>query len=107
MSDVETKTSKIERGQFKKYAKKYGKDGHNGDPIAVALAGISIEQLPDVAVKNGLDFSKWAHLNKGMQRMNLGNKLRGMHNQGKAVTIGNEEIPGATPAPVEAPEAAA
>jgi hypothetical protein len=34
-----------------------------------------------VATENGIDGSRWDHLNFGMQRMNLGNVLRGMVKQ--------------------------
>ena len=50
--------------------------------------------LRQVADDNGLDW-KWGHLNNGMQRMNLSNKLRGMHRHGKDVRIGEKTIKGA------------
>ncbi|RPJ29580.1 MAG: hypothetical protein EHM33_00500 [Chloroflexi bacterium] len=88
---------------FKKYAAKYGKLGHNGDQIATLFAEntkeggkVSRDKLLAIAEANGLDLNKWQHLNLGMQRMNLGNALRGMYNKGKPVIVG-----GVTVAPAE------
>lgn len=89
---------------FKKYAQRYGAQGHNGDPIAVALAAfvkvngaVSMEKLTQVADSNGLSEKldkDWAKVNVGMKRMNLGNALRGMHNKGLDVVIGDQTIAG-------------
>jgi len=91
---------------FKKYAAKYGKLGHCGDTIAEAFTAYTKVngkadpvKLQDVADANGIDLAKWAHVNIGMQRMNLGNALRGMHNKGKTVVIGEHEIAGAEAKP--------
>ena len=69
--------------------KAYGKTQSNGDDIATALTAatvlpvegakrnaISIKAMAGVAGENGIDMTRWAHLNLGMQRMNLGNVLR-------------------------------
>jgi hypothetical protein len=100
--EVKAKEVKKPQETFKKYAAKYGKLGHNGDEIATAFAEairengkVSREKLVEIAKANGLDLDKWAHLNLGMQRMNLGNALRGMYNKGKPVIVG-----GVTVAPV-------
>jgi hypothetical protein len=85
------------------YREKYGKTGHCGDDIASALKDyvtdekgkIDQDKLWDVAKANGIDMNKYAHLNIGMQRMNLGNRLRGMHNKGLEVKIGKTKIAGA------------
>lgn len=104
---VETKVpraqTKIGQG-FKKYAQRYGKTGHNGDPVAVAMAAYtkvngatSMDRLTEIAAANGLTKKleeDWAKVNVGMKRMNLGNALRGMYNRGEDVTIGDETIPG-------------
>lgn len=83
---VEVKDKAKPSETFKKYAEKYkATGGHNGDAIAVAL-----KASPDfvkVAAENNIDLSKWAHLNKGMQRMAVGNVLRGMAKKGTAITI--------------------
>jgi colicin import membrane protein len=52
---------------------------NNGDPVAAALAGIGIDDLYTVAEKvTGTDHrERYAKLNVGMQRMNLGNRIRG------------------------------
>jgi hypothetical protein len=39
-------------------------------------------------VENGLDLAKWAHLNPGQQRMNLGNVLRARLRRDEPVQIG-------------------
>lgn len=51
----------------------------NGDPVAQALEGLDIDQLHTVAKKmTGESWhEKYAHLNIGMQRMNIGNRMRG------------------------------
>jgi hypothetical protein len=52
---------------------------HNGDPVAEALAGLAIQDLYKVAdtMIGENDFrKKYAKLNVGMQRMNVGNRLR-------------------------------
>jgi hypothetical protein len=98
----EVKPVKKPQDTFKKYAAKYGKLGHNGDEIATAFADavkengkVSREKLVAIAEANGIDLDKWKHLNLGMQRMNLGNALRGAYNKGKPVVVG-----GVTVAPV-------
>jgi hypothetical protein len=50
----------------------------NRDEVARALNGLTVEQLAQVAARAGLAdrIKRWAHLNPGMQRMNLGNVLR-------------------------------
>lgn len=60
--------------------KAYGKDANNGDAFAVALKDAVTDRqgLVAVANENGVDYTRWDHLNFGMQRMNLGNVLRGM-----------------------------
>ncbi len=52
----------------------------NGDEVAKLLEGMPIDALHDIADKafKDNDFrTRYAKLNKGMQRMNLGNRLRG------------------------------
>ena len=86
-----------------KYKEKYGKDKHCGDDVAILMKAFCLgeknkidpEKLAQVASDNGLDIKKWAHLNIGMQRMTVGNILRGMHNKGKDITIGEDVVEGA------------
>jgi len=87
-----------------KYREKYGKEGHTGDDIAIALAENSKGEdgkadhgkLLEIASQNKIDLvERWGHLNVGMQRMNLGNVLRGMHKKGQDVHIGNTTVDGA------------
>ena len=62
------------------------KTKHNGDPIATALAGQSVDAVYGIAAemlsadKSELE-EKYAHLNVGQQRMNLGNRIRGAVNR--------------------------
>jgi hypothetical protein len=50
----------------------------NGDELATKLRGMPIDQIYALAKKTfGVDFHpQYKHLNPGMQRMNLGNRLR-------------------------------
>ncbi len=63
----------------------------NGDEIAEALKGLSIEELGAIAVENGLSH-KWEawrakNLNLGMRRMNLGNMLRNKAKHGDEIVF--------------------
>lgn len=92
--EIDVSAEDEKKSSLKNLSKKYGKTGNNGDDIAIALKSVLFEQLPDVAKKNGLDFTKWSHLNKGMQRMNLGNSLRSMWKSGEDVKIGAITVTG-------------
>ena len=53
---------------------------NNGDVVAVALTGVTMEELHQIADDfiEGNDFAtRYANLNVGMQRMNIGNRIRG------------------------------
>jgi len=67
------------------------KSKHNGDPVAVAIAGLSLEEVQEVAEAMGIEdgATKYAHLNIGQQRMALGNRIRGRR---KAVEAENEAL---------------
>jgi len=62
---------------------------HNGDKVAKALAGNTLDQTYSEAAR-ALGFtvtslkSRYGHLNPGMQRMNLGNLIRGAQRAGVA-----------------------
>lgn len=51
-----------------------------GDDVAKAINALTVEQLADVASRAGLadKFATWGERNAGMQRMNLGNCIRGL-----------------------------
>ena len=55
---------------------------------------IDIDELKAVAKANGIDWLRWAHLNIGQFRMNLGNVLRGKVRKGEPVVIGNPKTEG-------------
>jgi hypothetical protein len=84
-----------------KYREKYKKNGDFscGDTIATELAlyvgvmrgnrrEVDVDKLKEVAVANGVWDEKYARLNVGMQRMNIGNRLRTRHEAGDQVDIG-------------------
>lgn len=60
-----------------KYKKRYGKAQMCGDTVANRLAGIDLDTVLKAGYEQGLLIeSKHAHLNRGQQRMTLGNILR-------------------------------
>lgn len=87
-----------------KYKTRYAAHGGtNGDNIAAALKALEtpnavgrptlgLDTMKDVAAKNGIVFERYEKLNPGQQRMNLGNKLRGMVKAKKIVHIGAATI---------------
>lgn len=83
-----------------KYRKKYGTPQHCGDEMALVFKDtvtVSVDgkdecseaELIRIADQNGVDIGRWAHLNKGQRRMNLGNVLRGRLKRGERVEIGS------------------
>lgn len=59
---------------------------HNGDVVATALAGLGLNGVRAIAAEmTGIPSeelgAKYAHLNVGQQRMNLGNRIRGAVNK--------------------------
>lgn len=53
-----------------------GKTFHANDTVGNALAGLTLVSAVAVAASNGIDASKWSHLNIGQQRMAIGGALR-------------------------------
>lgn len=51
---------------------------HKDDFIGNKLAGLSVAQVLAIGTGLGVDTGKYAHLNPGQQRMNVGNALRRM-----------------------------
>lgn len=78
------------------YRKEYGKEQNCGDELARVFREFttdsegkcSLDKLDIVASQNGLDIARWSHLNIGMQRMSLGNVLRGRLKRGERVEVG-------------------
>ena len=62
---------------------------HKDDFVGSELAGLSIDQVKFIADELGIDANKYDHLNVGQQRMNIGNRLRGLtaRNEGQ-----NDEV---------------
>lgn len=76
-----------------------GKSLSNGDEVAKALEGLPLTALFEVADKlfEGNEFrARYSKLNTGMQRMNLGNRIRGFiskrdsDNEKAAKTVGGK-----------------
>lgn len=90
-------------------------DGSNGDKIALAFKSYTTTKnadgrdcldeakLAEVAKANGIDMSRYAKMNNGQKRMNVGNRLRGMLKQGTTVTIGGIKFADAAKALVVQP----
>lgn len=54
---------------------------------------LDLVKLQEVAMANGFDAAKlYGHLNRGQQRMNVGNRLAGLVKQGKTVIIGKRKF---------------
>jgi len=76
------------------------KGGTCGDDMALELKAatttlnadkretLDVEALWTIAKVNEIDVAKYLNLNNGQKRMNVGNKLRGLLNQGKDVVVG-------------------
>lgn len=83
----------------------------NGSALSLALKAattttnkdgrevLDTKALAAIAKTHGIDYSAYAHLNNGQQRMNVGNRLRGLVKAGKAVKIAGKEFK--TPKSVE------
>ena len=78
---AEAKTTvRADRTKYKATRSATGaKSLNNGDAVAVATEGATIEEVTAMGnVFLGEDVGKkYAHLNVGMQRMNIGNRIRG------------------------------
>ena len=72
-----------------KYKQRYGTKANCGDELANALDGIdpASDVWPRLAADNGIDWTRWSHLNNGMRRMNLGNVLRNMAKKGTRLNL--------------------
>jgi hypothetical protein len=79
---IRPNTEKYQAGRSSSGAKTQ----HNGDPVATALDGATVDEAVKL-VSEALGGTqkewkdKYAHLNVGQQRMNLGNRLRGVMNK--------------------------
>lgn len=68
---------------------------------------LDLDRLQEVALANGFDAKAlYGHLNRGQQRMNVGNRLAGLVKQGKTVVIGKRKFANAEKA-LAAPSAQA
>lgn len=50
---------------------------NNGDPVATALNGMTLDEVEQLAQRMKVEHKDYTHLNVGMQRMNIGNAIRG------------------------------
>ena len=74
---MEAQVSKVTiRPNTAAMVKTKGGSFHKNDDLGNALEGLTLDQVKEVASDCGIDFSKYANLNAGQQRMNIGNKLR-------------------------------
>jgi len=62
------------------------------DQITDLLKGADVGIIESVCDENDLDYNRWAGLNPGMQRMCLGNRLRGMAQKGHRVAIAGNVV---------------
>ena len=81
-TEGETKTTVVaNREAYKQTRSASGaKSLSNGDEVATAMEGMNIEEVYTLAKEvTGEDYQdRYAKLNVGMQRMNLGNRIRGV-----------------------------
>lgn len=89
----------------KQYEKVNG-SANCGDAIGLALAGADRDALLAFARSVGIDIDKYSHLNAGQQRMNVGNRLRGLVKKGEVNVDALAALPRA-PEPVKAAPKAA
>lgn len=73
-SEAPTKTTI--RPDVSKMVKTGSGSYHKDDFLGNTLAGLSVEQVKQIAEQVGVEVGKYAHLNPGQQRMNIGNTLR-------------------------------
>ena len=63
--------------RYKKAYRARGDESHCGDDLASWLKDVAFEDLERAAVEAGLvEYGQYKHLNPGMQRMNVGNRVR-------------------------------
>jgi len=88
-----------------RFKAKYAGTGDScGDRMALALKkatttknadgrdACDVAALRRIAEANGIDFDAYAKLNVGQQRMNVGNRLRGMVKNEQTVVIGSQKF---------------
>ena len=83
------------------YKVRYAKhQGTCGDDMALELKAettgafgkLDLPRLKEIAEQNGLDVTKYAKLNPGQWRMNVGNRLRGKLDRGEDVVVGTRRF---------------
>lgn len=83
MAKTETEDKTVIRPDTSKYSRARAFSGgmsmNNGDVVATALIGMSVDEIKQVADGMGFeDIDRYDHLNVGQRRMNLGNRIRGL-----------------------------
>jgi len=53
---------------------------------------LHVEALLQFATENGIDWSKWAHVNNGMKRMNIAKKVRTLIAAGQDIRYGHKVV---------------
>lgn len=86
MAEAEKAKVTVDRDKYTTARSASGKKSlHNGDPVAKALEGLPLEAVHALGTKLLKEDTegKYKHLNGGMQRMNVGNRLRKFVNAGE------------------------
>ena|SRR6185369_2603646 len=68
------------------YRARYGSEGHCGDRVAHRLKKLDSDGLREVAEANGVWKAEYAKLNPGLQRMSIGNRIRGLIRNGSKIS---------------------
>lgn len=92
------------KGKMHALRGKYGKDANCGDDVAAALKGADLDALTAFAASKGLDVEKYAGLNNGQRRMNIGNRLRNLVKKGEISVEELEAVERAPEKPAKAPK---
>ncbi len=91
MTDTDKTVIKPDTSEYTSARSSSGaKSKHNGSPVAIALQGMNIDEVKEVADSLDIDdVNRYDHLNIGQQRMNTGNRIRG---RVKAIDVENARL---------------
>jgi hypothetical protein len=84
--EADDRVASVVPARYKALYSRVGRNGQNcGDDLAAFLSGQGLEIVEDIARLNGIVPEAYAHLNRGMRRMNIGNRLRAMAKAGASL----------------------